>query len=65
MQRVTTREPSLAQLEIALTALKSAMPEEFDPAEVEAVIAASKPQTEAPAEEVPSEETTEHDDGAN
>ena len=63
MQRVTTREPSLAQLEIALTALKSAMPEEFDPAEVEAVIAASKPQTEPTAEEAT--EPDENDDGAN
>ena len=48
MQRVTTREPDLAQLEIAITALKSAMPDEFPAREVEAVIAASKPQA-APA----------------
>lgn len=48
MQRITTREPDLAQLEIAITALKSAMPDEFPASEVEAVIAASKPQT-APA----------------
>ena len=48
MQRITTREPDLSQLEIAITALKSAMPDEFPASEVEAVIAASKPQT-APA----------------
>ena len=48
MQRITTREPDLAQLEIAITALKSAMPDEFPAREVEAVIAASKPQA-APA----------------
>lgn len=48
MQRITTREPDLAQLEIAITALKSAMPDEFPASEVEAVIAASKPQA-APA----------------
>ena len=46
MQRVTTREPDLKQLEIAITALKSSMPEEFDPAEVQATIEASKPSTE-------------------
>ena len=43
MQRVTTREPDLGQLEIAITALKASMPEEFDRAEVEATIEASKP----------------------
>lgn len=43
MQRVTTREPDLKQLEIAITALKSSMPDEFDQAEVDAVIEASKP----------------------
>ncbi len=43
MQRVTTREPDLKQLEIAITATKAAMPEEFDYADVEAAIAASKP----------------------
>lgn len=49
MQRITTREPDLSQLEIAITALKSAMPSEFPASEVEAVIAASKPQTAEPA----------------
>ena len=48
MQRITTREPDLSQLEIAITALKSAMPSEFPASEVEAVIAASKPQTAEP-----------------
>ncbi|MBQ4150871.1 MAG: DUF1385 domain-containing protein [Clostridia bacterium] len=46
MQRATTREPDLAQLEIAITAAKAAMPEEFDYAEVEATIEASKPVVE-------------------
>lgn len=49
MQRITTREPDLLQLEIAITALKSAMPDEFPASEVEAVIAASKPQAAEPA----------------
>ena len=49
MQRITTREPDLSQLEIAITALKSAMPDEFPASEVEAVIAASKPQAAEPA----------------
>ncbi len=43
MQRVTTREPDLGQLEIAITALKASMPDEFDQSEVDAVIEASKP----------------------
>lgn len=35
MQRITTREPDESQLEIAITALKLAMPDEFPPDEVE------------------------------
>ena len=35
MQRLTTKEPDEAQLEVAITALKSAMPEEFPSAEAE------------------------------
>ena len=31
MQRITTREPDESQLEIAITALKLAMPDEFPP----------------------------------
>ena len=46
MQRVTTREPDLKQLEIAITAAKAAMPDEFDYSEVEAAIEASKPAKE-------------------
>lgn len=49
MQRITTREPDLAQLEIAITALKSSMPDVFPASEVDAVIAASKPT--APADD--------------
>lgn len=47
MQRVTTREPDLDQLEIAIAAAKAAMPDEFDYSEVEATIEASTPKTEA------------------
>lgn len=36
MQKITTREPSLEQLEVALTSLKAAMPEEFPPEEAKA-----------------------------
>jgi uncharacterized protein YqhQ len=35
MQRITTREPDESQLEIAITALKLAMPGEFPPDEAE------------------------------
>ena len=48
MQRVTTREPDLKQLEIAIVAIKSSMPDEFDQAEIDTIIEASKP---APIEE--------------
>ncbi len=51
MQRVTTREPDLKQLEIAITALKASMPEEFDRAEVDAVIEASKPESDEDKED--------------
>lgn len=47
MQRITTREPDLDQLEIAITAMKSAMPDEFPQSEVDEIIEKSKP---APAE---------------
>ena len=46
MQRITTKEPDLKQLEIAITALKASMPDEFDRSEVDAVIEASKPAVE-------------------
>ncbi len=51
MQRVTTREPDEKQLEIAITALKASMPEEFDRSEVDAVIEASKPKSDDDGEE--------------
>lgn len=35
MQRITTREPDLEQIEVAITALKSALPEEFPDFKVE------------------------------
>ncbi len=59
MQRVTTREPDEKQLEIAITALKASMPEEFDRAELDAFIESTKPQSE---EEASDDETDEHDD---
>ncbi|MBQ5389656.1 MAG: DUF1385 domain-containing protein [Clostridia bacterium] len=46
MQRVTTREPDEKQLEIAILAAKSAMPDEFDPSEVDEAIERSKPTKE-------------------
>ncbi len=46
MQRVTTREPDEKQLEIAILAAKSAMPDEFDPSEVAEAIERSKPQAD-------------------
>ena len=59
MQRVTTREPDEKQLEIAITALKASMPEEFDRAELDAFIESTKPHTE---DEASDGETDEHDD---
>ena len=59
MQRISTREPDLKQLEIAITALKASMPDEFDRSEVDAVIEASKPATETPAEEAEGGEVAE------
>ncbi|MBQ7661662.1 MAG: DUF1385 domain-containing protein [Clostridia bacterium] len=47
MQRITTREPDLAQLEIAITALKSALPEEFDHAALLAFVESTRPQPAA------------------
>ena len=31
MQRITTKEPDASQLEVAITALKGALPDEFPP----------------------------------
>lgn len=45
MQKITTREPSLDQLEVALTSLKAAMPDEFPPEPA----AADEPQSEPEA----------------
>ena len=59
MQRVTTREPDLDQLEIAITALKASMPEEFDRSEVDAIIEASKPVIEEVSDGEEPAETTE------
>lgn len=68
MQRITTREPDLSQLEIAITALKSAMPDEFPQSEVDAVIAASKPAAKdagAPDAGVEAAAETKTDDAAD
>ena len=54
MQRITTREPDLDELEIAITAMKSAMPDEFPQSEVDEIIEASKP---APVEAAETEES--------
>ena len=54
MQRVTTREPDLDELEIAITAMKSAMPDEFPQSEVDEIIKKSKP---APVEAAETEES--------
>jgi len=53
MQRLTTREPDLAQLKVAIIALKCAMPDQFPRDEVNAEIEATKPK--APADETPAE----------
>lgn len=60
MQRVTTREPDEKQLEIAIVAIKSSMPDEFDQSEVDAMIEASKPVIEeAEVEEAKTEDSSE------
>ena len=56
MQRITTKEPDEKQLEIAITALKASMPDEFDRSEVDAIIEASKPAAPKEAAETPTEE---------
>ena len=54
MQRLTTREPDLEQLNVAIIALKSALPEIFPAEEVEADIAKTrKAPPAANAEEAP------------
>lgn len=54
MQRITTREPSLDQLEVAIEALKSCMPEQFP--EHAAARAAAADEKEAGADKAPSGE---------
>ena len=54
MQRITTKEPSLDQLEVALTSLKAAMPDEFpELAEKLAAEKAAKAEAEKAAEGEP------------
>ncbi len=50
MQRITTREPDDKQLEVAITALKSALPEEFPDFKVESETQPEKIETENVAE---------------
>ena len=47
MQRITTKEPDASQLEVAITALKGALPEEFPDAEVNLVKDEAKAETDA------------------
>lgn len=51
MQRLTTHEPDDEQLKVAITALKCAMPETFDRAEIDEELEALKPKKEEPTEE--------------
>ncbi|MBQ5809182.1 MAG: DUF1385 domain-containing protein [Clostridia bacterium] len=51
MQRLTTHEPDDEQLKVAITALKCAMPETFDRAEIDAELEALKSKKEEPTEE--------------
>ena len=51
MQRITTKEPSLEQLEVALTSLKAAMPDEFPPEKQPEDAAADKPEASGEAKE--------------
>ena len=68
MQRITTKEPSLDQLEVALTSLKAAMPDEFPPeekpdeakSETDAVENAASGEAEA---EPPLDDLSRDDDG--
>ena len=62
MQRVTTREPDEKQLEIAILATMSAMPDEFDQSEVAAAIARSKPTQEDDDENDDDDDDDEQDD---
>ena len=62
MQRVTTREPDEKQLEIAILATMSAMPDEFDQSEVAAAIARSKPTQEEDDESDDDDDDDEQDD---
>ena len=60
MQRLTTNEPDDEQLKVAITALKCAMPDTFDRAEVDAELEAMKPKAEEKTEE--NGEKTENDE---
>lgn len=65
MQRLTTHEPDEDQLKVAIIALKCAMPDTFDRAEVDAELEALKPKKEESEESEESEgneEKTENDE---
>ncbi len=51
MQRLTTHEPDDEQLKVAITALKCAMPDTFDRAEIDAELEALKPKKEEPEDD--------------
>lgn len=57
MQRITTREPDEEMLEVALTALMCAMPDEFPDFDERTYDRAKKPQAETATEEAPEDET--------
>ena len=64
MQRITTREPDDAQLEVALLSLKYALEDEFPELDRAALRAAAKPKEETPAEpsaEAPAADTPAED----
>ena len=55
MQRITTREPDLEQLEIAITALKNALPDQFPEAAAEAEAMEAEYQAKKAAEKAEAE----------
>ena len=55
MQRITTREPDLEQLEIAITALKNALPDQFPEAAAEAEAMEAEYQAKKAAEKAAAE----------
>lgn len=64
MQRLTTKEPDASQLEVAITALKGAIPSEFSPEENDAKTDESEPTDgEVSSETLTDDVTAENNDG--